>query len=97
MSDIKAIQNYLLSYQKLDKNRPVWVEMLGPEASHYAVFLSPGKRVTEDIIGNRTVEYPFGLARLRFLRTIAHLKPLEFYEEFATWLEEQTEQGNFTN
>ena len=94
MSDIKAIQNYLLSYQKLDKNRPVWVEMLGPEATHYAVFLSPGKRVTEDIVGNRTVEYPFGFGATEVLTDNSALETAEFYEEFATWLEEQTEQGN---
>ena len=31
MSDIKAVQDFLLSYQSLEDNRPVWVEMLGED------------------------------------------------------------------
>lgn len=94
MSDIKAVQDFLLSYQKLKKNRPVWVEMLGPEAEHYAVFLSPGKRVTEDILGNRHVEYPFGFGAKEIVTDNSALETAEFYEEFADWLDEQTRVGN---
>ena len=93
MSDIKAIQDFLLSYQQLEDDRPVWVEMLGEEPLSYAVFLVPGKQVTEDIIGNKTVEYPFGFGSVEVIADNSVLLAAEFYEEFADWLDEQTGAG----
>lgn len=94
MSDIKAIQDFLLSYQQLEDDRPVWVEMLGEEPLSYTVFLVPGKQVTEDIMGNKTVSYPFGFGAMEVIADNSALLAAEFYEEFADWLEEQTEGGN---
>lgn len=94
MSDIKAIQDFLLSYQSLEDDRPVWVEMLGEEPLSYTVFLVPGKQVTEDIMGNKTVSYPFGFGAVEVIADNSALVTAEFYEEFADWLEEQTEGGN---
>lgn len=94
MSDIKAIQDFLLSYQSLEDNRPVWVEMLGEEPLSYTVFLVPGKRVQEDIIGKKTVSYPFGFGAVEVIADNSALLAAEFYEEFADWLDEQTESGN---
>lgn len=94
MSDIKAIQEFLLSYQQLEANRPVWVEMLGENPLSYTVFLVPGKQVEEDILGNKTVSYPFGFGAVEVIADNSALQAAEFYEEFADWLDEQTEQGN---
>lgn len=94
MSDIKAIQDFLLSYQSLEDDRPVWVEMLGEEPLSYTVFLVPGKQVEEDIIGNKTVSYPFGFGAVEVIADNSALLAAEFYEEFADWLGEQTELGN---
>lgn len=94
MSDIKAIQDFLLSYQSLEDDRPVWVEMLGEEPLSYTVFLVPGKQVQEDIIGNKTVSYPFGFGAVEVIADNSALLAAEFYEEFADWLDEQTESGN---
>lgn len=94
MSDIKAIQDYLATYQELESNRPVWVEMLNPNPLSYSVFLIPGKQVTEDIVGGKTVEYPFGFGAIETLTDDSGLYAAEFYEEFADWLDEQTEAGN---
>jgi len=94
MSDIKAVQDFLLSYQSLEDNRPVWVEMLGEEPLSYAVFLVPGKQVEEDIIGNKTVSYPFGFGAVEVIADNSALLAAEFYEAFADWLDEQTESGN---
>jgi len=94
MSDIKAVQDFLLSYQSLEDNRPVWVEMLGEEPLSYTVFLVPGKQVQEDIIGNKTVSYPFGFGAVEVIADNSALLAAEFYEEFADWLDEQTESGN---
>ena len=93
MSDIKAVQDFLLSYQQLEENRPVWVEMLGEDPLSYTVFLVPGKQVTEDIIGNKTVSYPFGFGAVEVIADNSALLAAEFYEEFADWLDEQTESG----
>ena len=93
MSDIKAIQDYLLSYQALEDDRPVWVEMLGEEPLSYTVFLVPGKQVTEDIMGNKTVSYPFGFGAVEVIADNSALVTAEFYEEFADWLDTQTEAG----
>ena len=94
MSDIKAIQDFLLSYQSLEQNRPVWVEMLGEEPLSYTVFLVPGKQVQEDIIGNKTVSYPFGFGAVEVIADNSALLAAEFYEAFADWLDKQTESGN---
>lgn len=93
MSDIKAVQDYLLSYQALEDDRPVWVEMLGEEPLSYTVFLVPGKQVTEDIMGNKTVSYPFGFGAVEVIADNSALVTAEFYEEFADWLDTQTEAG----
>ena len=93
MSDIKAIQDYLLSYQALEDDRPVWVEMLGEEPLSYTVFLVPGKQVAEDIMGNKTVSYPFGFGAVEVIADNSALVTAEFYEEFADWLDTQTEAG----
>lgn len=93
MSDIKAIQDYLLSYQALEDDRPVWVEMLGEEPLSYTVFLVPGKQVTEDIMGNKTVSYPFGFGAVEVIADNSALVTAEFYETFADWLDTQTEGG----
>ena len=94
MSDIKAVQDFLLSYQSLEDDRPVWVEMLGEEPLSYTVFLVPGKQVEEDIIGNKTVTYPFGFGAVEVIADNSALLAAEFYEAFADWLDEQTESGN---
>lgn len=94
MSDIKAVQDFLLSYQSLEDDRPVWVEMLGEEPLSYTVFLVPGKQVQEDIIGNKTVSYPFGFGAVEVIADNSALLAAEFYEAFADWLDEQTELGN---
>ena len=93
MSDIKAVQDFLLSYQSLEDDRPVWVEMLGEEPLSYTVFLVPGKQVEEDIIGNKTVSYPFGFGAVEVIADNSALLAAEFYEAFADWLDEQTEAG----
>ena len=93
MSDIKAVQDFLLSYQSLEDDRPVWVEMLGEEPLSYTVFLVPGKQVQEDIIGNKTVSYPFGFGAVEVIADNSALLAAEFYEAFADWLDEQTESG----
>lgn len=94
MSDIKAVQDFLLSYQSLEDDRPVWVEMLGEDPLSYTVFLVPGKQVEEDIIGNKTVSYPFGFGAVEVIADNSALLAAEFYEAFADWLDEQTESGN---
>ena len=94
MSDIKAVQDFLLSYQSLEDNRPVWVEMLGEEPLSYTVFLVPGKQVEEDIIGNKTVSYPFGFGAVEVIADNSALLAAEIYEAFADWVDEQTESGN---
>ena len=94
MSDIKAVQDFLLSYQSLEDDRPVWVEMLGEDPLSYTVFLVPGKQVEEDIIGNKTVTYPFGFGAVEVIADNSALLAAEFYEAFADWLDEQTESGN---
>jgi hypothetical protein len=93
MSDISAIQNYLLTYQNLEADRPIWVEMLQPEPTAYTVFLVPGKQVMVDLAGNKTVEYPFGFGATEALDENSTLQTAEFYEEFADWLESQSEAG----
>lgn len=95
-SVIGAIRDYIQSYQALEKDVPVWVDMLGADVTSYSVHTMPGKIVEEDIIGNKTVVYPFAFGSVESTAEQNEtLETAEFYETFAEWLDEQTDAGIF--
>lgn len=95
-SVIGAIRDYIQSYQALEKDVPVWVDMLGADVTSYSVHTMPGKIVEEDIIGNKTIEYPFAFGSTEPTAQEAEtLETADFYETFAEWLDAQTEAGIF--
>ena len=85
-SVIGAIRDYIQSYQALEKDVPVWVDMLGADVTSYSVHTMPGKIVEEDIIGNKTVIYPFAFGSVESTAEQNEtLETAEFYETFAEW------------
>ena len=96
MSVIGAIRDYIQSYQGLETDVPVWVDMLGADVTSYSVNTVPGRVVTEDVIGNKTIEYPFAFGSTESTaQEVETLETADFYEEFAAWLDAQTEAGIF--
>jgi hypothetical protein len=95
-SIIEGVRDYIKSYAGLESGAPVWVENLGMEPTEYAVLPIAGVRVIEtNIIGKRTFEYPFAL---RSMESIAddfeRLENVGFYENFAAWLDAQSEANS---
>lgn len=95
-SVFSAVRNWIAGYQELPEDAPVWVNFLGEDPRQFSVMSVPGKTATEDIIGNKTIEYPFAFGSTESTaENIERLSSVEFYEAFSEWLEEQTEAGNF--
>ena len=99
MSLIQSIQDYVKTYTSLKSGAPVWVGYLGETPTEYAIIPLPGARVVETYLNDKTLrEYPFAFQSME--STADDLERLEsqgFYEEFAEWLDEQTESGNLPN
>jgi hypothetical protein len=99
MSIINAIKNYLKTFSGLPENAPIWVNFLGPSPSNteYAVVPLAGAKVVESYIdGSSLREFPFAFQSME--STADDLERLEtagFYEAFADWLEQQTNNGVF--
>ena len=95
MSDIGSIRAWIATYQNLDANRPVWVDMLKEDPTNYGVLVVPGKVEREDITGLVTVEYPFAFGATEYVADEhSTILNAEFYEEFAAWVEEQDDNKN---
>lgn len=95
-SIIEGIRDYIKTYTGLKENAPVWVQYLGNKPTEYSLLPLAGFRVlSEDIIGNRTMEYPFAFQSTESTADdIERLESAGFYEAFAQWLDDQTEIGN---
>jgi len=99
MSIIAALRNWITSYTGLADDAPVWVNYLGPIYTEYAIIPLPGAKIIEtDIVGRTTREYPFAFQSMESTADdVTRLGTSAFYEEFAAWLEEQSEAGALPN
>lgn len=95
-SILEGIRDYLRTYTGLKTDAPLWVHYLGNEPTQYSILPLAGFRVLEtNILGKRTMEYPFALQSMESTsEDIDRLESAGFYEEFANWLEQQTEVQN---
>ncbi len=96
MSLISAVQTYLKNYTDLT-GKPVWVNYLGESAPEFSVVPLPGAGIVAHYISGATRRvYPFALQSKQTTHAEAErLDNSEFFEEFAAWLEQQTEAGIF--
>ena len=96
MSMIGAIQDYIKTYTSLKSGAPVWVDYLGSNPVEYSIVPLPGARVIESYIdGSSLRSYPFAFQSMESTADdLERLGTQGFYEDFADWLEEQTENGS---
>jgi len=96
MSIISALQTFIKTYSGLESTS-VWIDKVGPDTVEYGIIPIPGQRiVTEDIDGSSVREYPFALqSSVMTADDATRLANSEFFEEFADWLEAQTDAGTF--
>lgn len=96
---LSAIRDYLKDYTGLSDSSPIWVDYVGASPTEYSVVPLAGERIIETYLTGATLrEYPFAFRSVE--STAADLERMEnngFYEEFASWLEEQSELGNLPN
>lgn len=97
MSTIDAVREYIANFAGLANEAVVSVDYIGNDPVHYAIITLPGARVLETYLNGATErEYPFAFqAMLSTADDLERVANSGFYEDFADWLEEQTEAGNF--
>ena len=97
MTIISALKTYIATYTGLETGFLLQTDHLNPDGTNYSIIPLPGTRIIEeDVIGNTTREYPFAVQSNR--STADELTRLEnsgFCEEFADWLESQTDADVF--
>jgi len=94
MSIISALQTFIKTYSGI-ASLNVWIDKVGPDTIEFGIIPIPGPRiVVENIDGSSEREYPFALqSSVMTADDATRLANSEFFEEFADWLEAQTEAG----
>lgn len=99
MSIIESLQNFIATCPALNAFAELHVDGLEPDAVNYSIDTLPGTRIlSQDLAGNKTREFPFALtSREASVDDLARIANTGFYEQFADWLEEQTDNENLPN
>ena len=91
-SILSIVKTYLQSYSELKSGAPMWVDYLGDTPTQYSIAPLPGSKVIETYLdGSSLREFPFAFQSMEY--TADELERLEtngFFEEFADWLDTQT-------
>jgi hypothetical protein len=96
MSVIAALKTYLLTYSELKAGAEFGVDFLGPGDMGYSIVPQPGDRVLEEYINGGSLRvFPFAFQSVESTADDpARVGANEFFEEFAEWLEDQTDDEN---
>lgn len=96
MSLISALKTYIATYNGLDANAALLVDVLGKTPTQYAIVPIPGARIVESYInGGSKREYPFAIQSMEANSDeVTRMAINEFYESLADWFETQTENEN---
>ncbi|MGX8711630.1 MAG: chloramphenicol resistance protein [bacterium] len=96
MSIVESLQAFISTCPTLNAFADLHVDGLEPGAVNYSIDTLPGARIlTQDLVGNKTREFPFSLtSREAAVDDLARITNSGFYEQFADWLEEQTDDDN---
>lgn len=94
-STIDGLRQYIQTYANLEDGAPVWVDYLGAIPTEYSIFPMPGDKIVERYIdGSSLREFPFSFQSVESTSDeLTRMESIGFFEEFAEWLEEQTEAG----
>lgn len=93
MSIIESVQTYIKTYTSLKSGAPVWVDYMGANPTEYSIVPLPGARIIESYItGGSLRSYPFAFQSMESTADdLERLGTQGFFEAFADWLEQQTE------
>jgi hypothetical protein len=96
MPIIESLKTFIASCPTLNAFAELHVDGLGPDAVNYSLDPLPGARTIDtDLAGNKTREFPFALtSREAAVDDLTRIANSGFYENFADWLEEQTDSEN---
>lgn len=96
MSIIESLQAFIATCPAINAFSDLHVDGLEPGAVNYSIDTLPGSRILmQDLAGNKTREFPFALtSREATVDDLARITNSGFYEQFADWLEEQTDDDN---
>lgn len=99
MSTIESLKTFVSTYPHLNALADLSVDSLSADAVNYSIDPLPGARVIEtDILGNKTREYPFAFtSREVTVDDLSRIANNGFFENFAEWLEDQTDKENLPN
>ncbi len=95
MSVIESVQTYIAAYASLKAGAPLWVDNLDGNATEYSISPLAGSRiVATDLAGNTEREFAFAFSSTESTADdLERVANIGFYENFAEWLESQTEAG----
>lgn len=98
MSMIKNVRDYFLACDLIDENERINVDYLGVEAVQYSIDPVPAETIIKRYPDGGTVRqyvFTFGSKEYYGESVLQNIENSGFYEEFANWLEIQTNEGNF--
>lgn len=92
---IGALRDYILSFDRIDDDKPVWVQYLDAFPVSYSVMPMAGQRVIKEYLsGSSLREYSFAFrTAMSTADDLERLENLGFYEEFADWVEMKSRTG----
>jgi len=93
---VESLKTFIAECPALEEFATINVDELEANGPNYSIDSMPGARTLEtDLAGNKTREYPFTLSsRKAAVDNLARIENNGFYEHFADWLEEQTDDDN---
>lgn len=92
---IEPIKTFIATYSGLTSGAALMIDKLGAVPTEYSIMPLPGSKVIETYInGASKREYPFAFqATLSTADEAARIVNNGFFEDFAAWLESQTNAG----
>ena len=96
MSIIESLSDFIKTCPHLNAFADLHVDEVSADEQNYSIDPLPGGRVVEtDILGNKTREYPFAFtSREITVDDLSRISNNGFFENFAEWLEDQTDTEN---
>lgn len=97
-SMIEALQTYIAACPALSTlGGAIHVDEISGDVPGFSLVPMPGARVlSTDVLGNRETTYPFALmSRVITVDDYARIEAAGAFEDFAEWLDDQTDAGDF--
>ena len=93
MSIVESLKDFIAACPHLNVLAEIHVDEVAPDTPNYSIDTLPGGRtIATDVLDNKTREFPFAFTSRQFtVDDLARITSSGFYENFADWLDEQTD------